>query len=168
MNKFYKKQLNIHNAKNNNNNINEIQEISQDNNQNNSELYNINNLTINGLLTLKIYPKVISIISNNDEYNKSNVFFINNSDSKLYRNNNNGYTYYLANGNYFIGISNNEKYVNKAWTVIDGNMNELHTYFDITNSKLIIDSQEITTNGTFIITDDYKIYIRIGNIWTSH
>ena len=104
------------------------------------------------LNTIPIFNKTISIIvDDTSEYNIIN--------EKLYHNNQ------LVSGNYYIVLSNNEKYNNKAWKVIEGNLTELDSYFDGTNSKLIINNKEINENGLIILTDDAKLYFRINNLW---
>lgn len=110
-------------------------------------------------LLIKIYPKVNSIIANNNSVINNEYSII---ENKLYQND------ILVTGNFFIAISNNEYYVNKAWSVNNGELSLLENYFDNTNSKLILNSQEFKTNGTLILTDDFKLYIRINNIWTTH
>ena len=104
------------------------------------------------LNTIPIFNKTISIIvDDTSEYNIIN--------EKLYHNNQ------IVSGNYYIVLSNNEKYNNKAWKVIEGNLTELDSYFDGTNSKLIINNKEINENGLIILTDDAKLYFRINNLW---
>ena len=104
------------------------------------------------LNTIPIFNKTISIIvDDTSEYNIIN--------EKLYHNNQ------IVSGNYYIVVSNNEKYNNKAWKVIEGNLTELDSYFDGTNSKLIINNKEINENGLIILTDDAKLYFRINNLW---
>lgn len=129
---------------------------------------NTTNLKVNRCLSLNIYPKVISILANNNVEPSSNTFFINKQDNKLYQYNLTGTDFVLVNGNYLIGYSDNSYYNNRAWTVNNGEMKLLETYFDDSNLKLFIDSQEIMENGSLIITDDYKLYIRINNVWISH
>lgn len=125
------------------------------------------NVKIDGLFILKIYPKTISIEANLKISTIPNTYFIDPLDNKLYQVIG-PIAHLVVNGNYFIALSDSDKYINKAWTITNGNMVLLHTYFDGTNNKLINYSNEIVTNGIIIITDDFNIYIRIKNIWISH
>ena len=91
-----------------------------------------------------------------------NMYFIDNN--KLYQNNNIGLNPILVNGNYKFSINN----ILNVYNVNNGEMKEIDTYFDITNNKLIIKSNELNENGMMILTDDMKIYININNLWTRH
>jgi hypothetical protein len=134
----------------------------------NGDTINNHNLKVGSVLTLTVYSKTISILANNNSLNEPNVYFINTNDNKLYQYNNNGTISSLVNGNFFIAISDNNYYNNKAWSVQNGQCQLLETYFDSTNLKLFINLFEHKENGSLIITNDFKIYIRVNNIWTSH
>lgn len=121
-------------------------------------------LDIDQVTKLNIYPKTISI-SASANINKPLEYFYENN--KLYQNNNSGNNYYLVNGYYFIAISNNDQIVNRAWNVQNGELTELTSYFDGSNTKLIIDSKEYVIDGSIILTSDLKIWIRINNCWIS-
>jgi hypothetical protein len=112
---------------------------------------------------LKVYPKTISIILNNQP--GPDNYFIKNS--KLYKYDINGQNPQLTNGNFLIAISDNSEYLNKIYKVSEGNLQLINTYFDGTNLKLIINGIEEKTEGTLILTDDYKLFVRIGNNWFS-
>ncbi len=133
-----------------------------------SYLVNKKNLTesidIDKIIKLKIYPKTTSILVSSNTNKPFEYFYENN---KLYQNNNFGTNSNLVNGYYFIAISNNDQIVNKAWNVQDGELLELTNYFDGSNSKLIIDSTEYISDGSIILTNDFKIWIRVNNCWIS-
>lgn len=115
-------------------------------------------------LVVNIYLKTISIKANVGGNNESNEYFFG-LDNKLYKYDINGKNPQLANGNFLIVISNDNKYINNAYKVSNGVLEQLYTYFDGTNLKLIINSKENNEEGTLILTDDYKIFVRIGNNW---
>lgn len=114
-------------------------------------------------ITLTVYFKTISIIANLNGTNQPDEYFI--SDGKLYKYDINGKNQQLVSGNFLISISNDSNYENKAFKITEGNFEEITTYFDGTNFKLIINNEEYKEQGTLILTDDYKIFVRIGNIW---
>lgn len=116
-------------------------------------------------LTLKVFPKTVSIILNTNPVTEINKYYI--QDNKLYQVTDINKSS-LVNGHFFIQMCDNEEYINKAWIVSNGNMELLTSYFDGTNNKLFSNNNEIKTEGTMIITEDFKIYVRIKNIWTSH
>ena len=116
-------------------------------------------------IVLNVYVKTLSIKANVNGTNEPDEYFINPDDNKLYKYNINGTNPQLANGNFLIVISIDYNYVNKALKVSNGNMEQLCTYFDGTNLKLIVKGEENKTEGTLILTDDYKIFVRIGNGW---
>ncbi len=116
---------------------------------------NLNNMI------LKVYPKTVSIIINNTP--GPDNYFIDNS--KLYKYDINGQNPRLTNGNFLIAQSDNIEYINKAFNVFEGLCQQIQTYFDGTNLKLIINNIEETKEGTIILTDDNKIFVRIGNSW---
>jgi hypothetical protein len=121
---------------------------------------------LNNKLILYIYIKTVSIKVNiNENINENNGYFINKDDNKLYKYDINGTNPQLANGNFLIAISNDSNLVNQAYKVLNGIMEQLYTYFDGSNLKLIINKEEITTEGMLILTNDYKIFVRIGNSW---
>ena len=120
-------------------------------------------------LNLNIFPLTTPIIANNYQTTKNiqiipNDFYI--LDNKLYQYNFKGTDSVLVNGNYYISLSDNNYYENKAWSVSNGNFQLLENYFD--GNKLIINLNESKENGTLIITDDFKIYTLINNLWISH
>jgi hypothetical protein len=117
----------------------------------------------NTQIILNIYPKTISIMANLDEFGGSNSYFINSNDNKLYKYDMNGNNPYLVNGNFLIALTNPEAYLNKAYIVINGDLKEINSYFD--GSKLIINNKEINKEGLIILTDDCKLYVKIGNSW---
>jgi hypothetical protein len=116
-------------------------------------------------LVLNVFTKTLSIRANINGSNEPDEYFINPNDNKLYKYDINGINPYLANGNFLIAISNELAYINRAYKVSNGDMQELCTFFDGTNFKLIIKGVEIKNEGTLILTDDYKIFVRIGNGW---
>ncbi len=116
-------------------------------------------------IVLNVYVKTLSIKANVNGTNEPDEYFINPDDNKLYKYNINGTNPQLTNGNFLIAISNDYNYVNRALKVSNGNMEQLCTYFDGTNLKLIVKGEENKTEGTLILTDDYKIFVRIGNGW---
>lgn len=116
-------------------------------------------------LVLDVYIKTISIKVNVNGSNEPNEYFIDLNDNKLYKYDINGNNPQLVNGNFLIAICNQINYINRAFKVLNGNMQELCTFFDGTNLKLIVKGEEINTEGTLILTDDYKIFVRIGNKW---
>lgn len=112
-------------------------------------------------ILLKVYPKTVSIILNNNP--GPNNYFIENS--KLFKYDVNGQNPHLICGNFLITESDNPDYLNKSFKVSEENLQPLNTYFDGTNLKLVIDGIEEKTEGTLILTDDYKIFVRIGSGW---
>lgn len=134
-------------------------------NQLNEQVKNIfSNDTVDKLL-LYVYTKTLSIRANINGSNEPDEYFIDPNDNKLYKYDINGFNPHLANGNFLIAISNESTYINRAYKVSNGDMQELCTFFDGTNLKLIVKGEEIITDGTLILTDDYKIFVRIGNGW---
>ena len=129
------------------------------------ETLKLNSLYLDNKLVLNVYPKTYSIIANLDEPNSSERFFINSTDGKLYKYDLNGQNPREVTGNFFIIGSNSENYINKAFKVINGELNQINSFFDGSNQKLFIDNKEESTEGLLILTDDYKIYVRIGNCW---
>jgi len=115
-------------------------------------------------IVLNIYLKTTSIAVNVEGSNQSNEYFIN-SDNKLCKYDLNGQNSQLVTGNFLIIISNDSNLVNKAFKVTNGLMENISTYFDGSRLKLIIDNQECNHEGTLILTDDHKIFVRIGNGW---
>jgi len=144
--------------------IMELKKTSQLNKTNDQLTNVISNKSVDKLV-LDVYIKTISIKANINGSNKSNEYFIDSNDNKLYKYNANGTNPHLANGNFLIAICNQSNYINRAFKVSDGNMLEVCTFFDGTNLKLIVKGDEICTEGTLILTDDYKIFVRIGNTW---
>ena len=135
------------------------------------KLFNLENkknisdlINIDQIMKLKIFPKTTSILVSNNN-NKPFEYF--QEENKLYQNNNIGNNYSLVNGYYFIAISNNQDIIKKAWNVQNGEMIELTSYFDGSNNKLIIDSNEYVLEGSIILTSDFKIWVRINNCWIS-
>ncbi len=124
----------------------------------------IESIGIDKIIKLKIYPKTTSILVSTNTNKPFEYFYENN---KLYQNNNFGTDSNLVNGYYFIAISNNDQIVNKAWNVQNGELLELTNYFDGSNLKLIIDSTEYLSDGSIILTSDFKLWIRINNCWIS-
>ncbi len=124
----------------------------------------IESIGIDEIIKLKIYPKTTSILVSTNTNKPFEYFYENN---KLYQNNNFGTDSNLVNGYYFIAISNNDQIVNRAWNVQNGELLELTNYFDGSNSKLIIDSTEYLSDGSIILTSDFKLWIRINNCWIS-
>lgn len=110
---------------------------------------------------LKVYPKTISILLNNNPNPDS--YFIENS--KLYKYDINGQNPHLVYGNFLFTKTDNPNYLNKAFKVSNDGLEQIQTYFDGTNLKLIIEGIEENREGTLILTDDYKIFIKIGNSW---
>lgn len=146
--------------------IMDLKKTNQLNKTNNQPTNVISNKSIDKLV-LDVYIKTISIKANINGTNESNGYFIDPNDNKLYKYNTNGTNPRLANGNFLIAICNQSSYINHAFKVSDGNMQEVCTFFDGTNLKLIVKGDEICTEGTLILTDDYKIFVRIGNGWFS-
>jgi hypothetical protein len=146
-------------------NVLEIRKLNETNNNtifdNQSDILLLNSTD---KLVLNIYLKTISIKANVGGNNESNEYFFD-SDNKLYKYDINGKNPQLANGNFLIVFSNDKKYVNNAYKVSNGVLEQLYTYFDGANLKLIINSKENNDDGTLILTDDYKIFVRIGNNW---
>lgn len=130
-------------------------------------VYVKNNLKVGSILTLKIFPKTISITANTIPTTEPNSYYIDDENELLYQITGLGEKI-LANGNYYIAISDNSDYVEKAYIVENGELDEIITYFDGTNSKLFINLDEVIDNGAIIITDDFKLYIRVHNIWITH
>lgn len=129
---------------------------------------NTSNFDINkriNKLTLTVYSITQSIILSDELAQEPNSYYIDLIDNKLYKYDFNGSNPTIANGAFFIAISNDINYLNKAYKSIDGNLEEINTYFDGTNLKLIINNIEETKEGTLILTDDKKIFVRIGNSW---
>lgn len=112
---------------------------------------------------LPVYPAVIMIIIGDDKMGQiPNMYYIN--DNKLYQNNNVGLNPTLVNGNYQFMLND----ILNTYSVINGEMKIINSYFDIANNKLIIKSLDIRENGMIILTDDMKIYINVNNLWTKH
>jgi hypothetical protein len=109
-------------------------------------------------MIIPIYPAVNLITTGDINMNIPNMYFIN--DNKLYQYNNMGVNSILVNGNYQFTINNSLN----SYSVKNGNMDQLDTYFDVTNNKLIVKSSEVKENGMIILTDDMKIYIYVNNI----
>ena len=140
--------------------------IKSSNNNNNNIQENIPKQDKLDKLNLNIFPLTISIIANNYETTDTipNNFYI--QDNKLYQYNFKGTSPAPVNGNYYISLSDNSYYENKAWCANNGNLQLLENYFD--GNKLIINLNESKENGTLIITDNFKIYTLINNLWISH
>jgi hypothetical protein len=127
----------------------------------------INNLDIKNIIALRIFPKTIEISAHvvSPSFGNTYEYFINKNDKKLYNYTKSTDTTKLVNGNYVVVKSNSTELINKAWTVTDGVMTELVDYFNGDTSKLFINGSEYNSNGTMIITDDYKLYIQINDLW---
>lgn len=142
-------------------NILELKKLNQLNDASNKMIFNepINKLVLN------VFIKTSSIKVNISENNEPNGYFINLTNNKLYKNDMNGSNPQLANGNFLFAICDDINYLNNAYKVSNGNLEQLCNYFDGTNLKLIIKDEEINDVGTLILTDDYKIFVRIGSGW---
>jgi len=116
-------------------------------------------------LVLNVYLKTTSIIANLGGSNQSDEYFIDLDDNKLYKYDINGQNPQLINGTFLIAFSNDTNYINNAYKVSNGDLEKICTYFDGTNLKLIINGEENNKEGTLILTDDYKIFVRIGKNW---
>ena len=111
---------------------------------------------------IPVYPIVNMITIGDINMSMPNMYYINNN--KLYQYNNIGTNSVLVNGNYQFTINN----ILHTYSINNGEMKHLNTYFDFNNNKLIVKSNEVKENGMIILTDDMKIYIYVNNIWTKH
>lgn len=125
-------------------------------------------ITSSDMINLKVYATVYSITANNDSPGTPNGFFIDSKTNMLYQYNINGRDPKPVNGKYLIGVSDNQQLVNKSWLSVNGELHKMDTYFDASNLRLVIDTEEFNDNGLVIMTEDSKIYTRINNIWTCH
>jgi hypothetical protein len=147
---FFDKLMSINKLKINNNNIDKI--VAK-------------KLEVGDIISLKVYPKTESVnINIGGSELKVDAFYYYEDDNLLYRAKYDK-TLEKANGNYYIFKSDCGKFENKYYNVKNGIMTQITDYFDGTNNKLYIGSIEYTQNGSVILTDDYKIYIRINDSW---
>jgi hypothetical protein len=124
-------------------------------------------IKVDNITTLKIFPKVQNISANVHNQlnpkNDLNQYFI--YDKKLYQYNINFTEYTLSNGYYQILISNDNYYEGKSFYSSNGELKMIGDYFD--GSKLFINFEEHSNEGSIILTNDYKFNIRLNNRWIS-
>jgi hypothetical protein len=123
----------------------------------------IENLNILKTINLKIYPSTRNIILVEPSKAQTNDYYI--VDNKLYQYISDTIPRNPVNGNYLMCMSFDSKYQNKAYNSFNGKLTQLFDYFDSSGSNLFINSIEYKENGTIIITDDFKLGIRIENRW---